>query len=209
MATIFSGATVYTENGFINADILVDNGSIVSVGKSLDFSGCTVVDCSNKYIFPGFTDVHVHFREPGFSYKETIKSGSYAAARGGYTSVCTMPNLNPAPDSYENLRQQLDIIKTDAVINVYPYGTITKGQAGEELSDMADMASDVIGFSDDGRGVQSDDMMLEAMKTAKSLDKMIVAHCEVNELLRGGYIHDGEYAKEHGHRGIAAPGNGG
>ena len=204
MATIFSGATVYTENGFINADILVDNGSIVSVGKSLDFSGCTVVDCSNKYIFPGFTDVHVHFREPGFSYKETIKSGSYAAARGGYTSVCTMPNLNPAPDSYENLRQQLDIIKTDAVINVYPYGTITKGQAGEELSDMADMASDVIGFSDDGRGVQSDDMMLEAMKTAKSLDKMIVAHCEVNELLRGGYIHDGEYAKEHGHRGICS-----
>lgn len=202
MATIFSGATVYTENGFINADILVDNGSIVSVGKSLDFSGCTVVDCSNKYIFPGFTDVHVHFREPGFSYKETIKSGSYAAARGGYTSVCTMPNLNPAPDSYENLRQQLDIIKTDAVINVYPYGTITKEQAGEELSDMADMASDVIGFSDDGRGVQGDDMMLEAMKTAKSLDKMIVAHCEVNELLRGGYIHDGEYAKEHGHRGI-------
>ena len=204
MATIFSGATVYTENGFINADILVDNGSIVSVGKSLDFSGCTVVDCSNKYIFPGFTDVHVHFREPGFSYKETIKSGSYAAARGGYTSVCTMPNLNPAPDSYENLRQQLDIIKTDAVINVYPYGTITKGQAGEELSDMADMASDVIGFSDDGRGVQSDDMMLEAMKTAKSLDKMIVAHCEVNDLLRGGYIHDGEYAKEHGHRGICS-----
>ena len=204
MATIFSGATVYTENGFINADILVDNGSIVSVGKSLDFSGCTVVDCSNKYIFPGFTDVHVHFREPGFSYKETIKSGSLAAARGGYTSVCTMPNLNPAPDSYENLRQQLDIIDKDALIKVYPYGTITKGQAGEELSDMSAMAQYVISFSDDGRGVQSDDMMLEAMKTAKALDKMIVAHCEVNDLLRGGYIHDGEYAKKNGHRGICS-----
>ncbi|MBR5496900.1 MAG: dihydroorotase [Clostridia bacterium] len=204
MATIFSGATVYTENGFINADILVDNGSIVSVGKSLDFSGCTVVDCSNKYIFPGFTDVHMHFREPGFSYKETIKSGSLAAARGGYTSVCTMPNLNPAPDSYENLRQQLDIIDKDALIKVYPYGTITKGQAGEELSDMSAMAQYVISFSDDGRGVQSDDMMLEAMKTAKALDKMIVAHCEVNDLLRGGYIHDGEYAKKNGHRGICS-----
>lgn len=204
MATIFSGATVYTENGFKNADILVDNGSIVSVGESLDFSGCTVIDCSNKYIFPGFTDVHVHFREPGFSYKETIKSGSLAAARGGYTSVCTMPNLKPAPDSYENLRQQLDIIDKDALIKVYPYGTITKGQAGEELSDMSAMAQYVIGFSDDGRGVQSDDMMLEAMKTAKALDKMIVAHCEVNDLLRGGYIHDGEYAKKNGHRGICS-----
>ena len=204
MATIFSGATVYTENGFKNADILVDNGSIVSVGESLDFSGCTVIDCSNKYIFPGFTDVHVHFREPGLSYKETIKSGSLAAARGGYTSVCTMPNLKPAPDSYENLRQQLDIIDKDALIKVYPYGTITKGQAGEELSDMSAMAQYVIGFSDDGRGVQSDDMMLDAMKTAKALDKMIVAHCEVNDLLRGGYIHDGEYARKNGHRGICS-----
>ena len=155
-------------------------------------------------VFPGFCDVHVHFREPGFSYKETILSGSKCAARGGYTAVCTMPNLNPAPDTAEHLHQQLQIIEKDACIHVYPYGTITIGQKGQELSEMEAMAPNVCGFSDDGRGVQSDDMMLAAMKKAKSLGKMIVAHCEVNELLRGGYIHDGDYAKDHGHRGICS-----
>ena len=155
-------------------------------------------------VFPGFCDVHVHFREPGFSYKETILSGSKCAARGGYTAVCTMPNLNPAPDTAEHLHQQLQIIEKDACIHVYPYGTITIGQKGQELSEMAAMAPNVCGFSDDGRGVQSDDMMLAAMKKAKSLGKMIVAHCEVNELLRGGYIHDGDYAKAHDHRGICS-----
>ena len=155
-------------------------------------------------IFPGFCDVHVHFREPGFSYKETILTGSKAAARGGYTAVCTMPNLNPVPDSVEHLAKQLKIIEDDAVIHVYPYGAITVGQKGEELSDLSGMASNVIAFSDDGRGVQSDDMMRDAMMRAKALGKMIVAHCEVNSLLRGGYIHDGEYAKAHGHRGICS-----
>ena len=155
-------------------------------------------------VFPGFCDVHVHFREPGFSYKETILSGSKCAARGGYTAVCTMPNLNPAPDTAEHLHQQLQIIEKDACIHVYPYGTITIGQKGQELSEMEAMAPNVCGFSDDGRGVQSDDMMLAAMKKAKSLGKMIVAHCEVNELLRGGYIHDGDYAKAHDHRGICS-----
>ena len=155
-------------------------------------------------VFPGFCDVHVHFREPGFSYKETILSGSKCAARGGYTAVCTMPNLNPAPDTAEHLHQQLQIIEKDACIHVYPYGTITMGQKGQELSEMEAMAPNVCGFSDDGRGVQSNDMMLAAMKKAKSLGKMIVAHCEVNELLRGGYIHDGDYAKAHGHRGICS-----
>ena len=155
-------------------------------------------------VFPGFCDVHVHFREPGFSYKETILSGSKCAARGGYTAVCTMPNLNPAPDTAEHLHQQLQIIEKDACIHVYPYGTITMGQKGQELSEMEAMAPNVCGFSDDGRGVQSNDMMLAAMKKAKSLGKMIVAHCEVNELLRGGYIHDGDYAKDHGHRGICS-----
>ena len=155
-------------------------------------------------VFPGFCDVHVHFREPGFSYKETILSGSKCAARGGYTAVCTMPNLNPAPDTAEHLHQQLQIIEKDACIHVYPYGTITMGQKGQELSEMEAMAPNVCGFSDDGRGVQSDDMMLAAMKKAKSLGKMIVAHCEVNELLRGGYIHDGDYAKAHDHRGICS-----
>ena len=161
-------------------------------------------DDENNIVFPGFCDVHVHFREPGFSYKETIRSGSTAAARGGYTAVCTMPNLNPVPDSAEHLREQIEIIKRDAAVNVYPYAAITVGQRGEELSDMDALATDAFAFSDDGRGVQSEDMMREAMKRAKSLGKMIVAHCEVNELLRGGYIHDGEYAKAHGHRGICS-----
>ena len=160
---------------------------------------------TDEYTFlPGLCDVHVHFREPGFSYKETIKSGSLAAAHGGYTDVCTMPNLDPVPDSAVNLRIQLDTIKKDAVINVHPYGAITVGEKGEALSDMDGMAPDVIAFSDDGRGVQREEMMHAAMEKAKSLGKMIVAHCEVNELLHGGYIHDGEYAKAHGHRGISS-----
>ena len=158
----------------------------------------------NYSVFPGFCDVHVHFREPGFSYKETISSGAYASARGGYTAVCTMPNLNPVPDSVENLSQQLQLIKDGACIHVYPYGAITVGEKGEAMADLEGMAPNVIGFSDDGRGVQSDDMMRAAMQKAKELGKMIVAHCEVNELLRGGYIHDGEYAKTHGHRGICS-----
>ncbi len=162
-------------------------------------------ESASKYVFiPGFCDVHVHFREPGFSYKETIESGSKAAARGGYTAVCTMPNLNPVPDSIEHLKVQQDIIDESAVIHVYPYGAITIGEMGEELADMEDMADGVIAFSDDGRGVQTEDMMREAMLRAKALGKMIVAHCEVNELLRGGYIHDGVYAKKHGHRGICS-----
>ncbi|MBQ8209666.1 MAG: dihydroorotase [Clostridia bacterium] len=204
MAILFSGATVYTGKELKKADIVVDNGCIVSVGGAVNSFDGEIVDCSGKYIFPGFVDVHVHFREPGFSYKETIKSGSAAAAHGGYTSVCTMPNLNPTPDCAENLKQQLDIIKKDAAINVYPYGTITAGQKGEKLADMQAMSTDVIAFSDDGRGVQNDEMMLSAMTTAKGLGKMIVAHCEVNDLLEGGYIHKGEYAREHGHRGICS-----
>lgn len=159
----------------------------------------------NKYVvFPGFCDVHVHFRQPGFSYKETIKSGSMAAARGGYTAVCTMPNLNPVPDNYENLKLQLDLIKEDSVIKTIPYGSITLGEKGEALSDMDAMAKEVIAFSDDGRGVQSSALMKEAMKKAKSLGMMIVAHCEENSLLKGGYIHDGDYAIAHGHKGICS-----
>ena len=159
----------------------------------------------NKYVvFPGFCDVHVHFRQPGFSYKETIKSGSMAAARGGYTAVCTMPNLNPVPDNYENLKLQLDLIKEDSVIKTIPYGSITLGEKGEALSDMDAMAKEVIAFSDDGRGVQSSALMKEAMEKAKSLGMMIVAHCEENSLLKGGYIHDGDYAIAHGHKGICS-----
>ena len=190
------------------------NAKIVS-GAAVDTFGVSVSNClkneelsvfnSSKYhIFPGFCDVHVHFREPGFSYKETIASGSLAAARGGYTAVCTMPNLNPVPDSIKNLGLQLKLIEEGACIHVYPYGAITVGEKGEVLADLEGMAPNVIGFSDDGRGVQSDEMMETAMRRAKALGKMIVAHCEVNSLLRGGYIHDGEYAKNHGHRGICS-----
>jgi len=160
---------------------------------------------SPKYaVFPGFCDVHVHFREPGFSYKETIETGSKASARGGYTAVCTMPNLNPVPDSVENLAIQRKLIEDSACIHVYPYGAITVGEKGEEMADLEGMAPYVCGFSDDGRGVQSDDMMRGAMLRAKALGKMIVAHCEDNSLLRRGYIHSGVYAATHGHRGICS-----
>ncbi len=160
---------------------------------------------SKKYIIvPGLCDVHVHFREPGFSYKETIASGSAAAAHGGYTAVCTMPNLDPVPDSAEHLQVQLDAIKRGAAIKVLPYGAITVGEKGERLADMEAMSDKVCAFSDDGRGVQNDKMMREAMTVAKRLGKIIAAHCEDNSLLFGGYIHDGEYAKAHGHRGISS-----
>ena len=175
----------------------------VRVSNFLETQGIRVSN-SQYAVFPGFCDVHVHFREPGFSYKETIATGCASAARGGYTAVCTMPNLNPAPDTLDHLNIQRNAIETDACIHVYPYGTITMGELGENLSDMDAMAPYVCGFSDDGRGVQSDKMMRKAMIKAKSLGKMIVAHCEVNDLLRGGYIHDGEYAKAHDHRGICS-----
>ena len=160
---------------------------------------------SKKYIIvPGLCDVHVHFREPGFSYKETIASGSAAAAHGGYTAVCTMPNLDPVPDSAEHLQVQLDAIKRSAAIKVLPYGAITVGEKGEKLADMEAMSDKVCAFSDDGKGVQNDEMMREAMTAAKRLGKIIAAHCEDNSLLFGGYIHDGEYARMHGHRGISS-----
>ena len=173
-----------------------------SIG-SLDI--LSLVQNSNKYaLFPGFLDVHVHLREPGFSYKETIKSGTMAAAAGGYTDVCSMPNLNPVLDSLEALNKQLEIINRDAQIGVHPFGSITKCQNGEKLSDMDDLAPFVAGFSDDGKGVQSKDMMLSAMEKAKGLDKIIVAHCEENSLLFGGVIHDGEFAKANNLPGICS-----
>jgi dihydroorotase len=166
-------------------------------------TACFSVD-REYFVFPGFCDVHVHFREPGFSYKETIASGTRAAARGGYTAVCPMPNLDPVPDSAAHLRVELDAVERDAAIAVYPYGAITVGEKGEALADLEGIADSVAAFSDDGHGVQSRDMMREAMLRAKALGKLIVAHCEDNALLRGGYIHDGAYAAAHGHRGICS-----
>lgn len=155
-------------------------------------------------VFPGFCDVHVHFREPGFSYKETIASGSRAAARGGYTAVCAMPNLNPVPDSEAHMAAQTEIIRRDACIRVLPYAAITVGEKGEILSDMASLSPLCAAFSDDGRGLQDEGLMKEAMLRAKALGRIIAAHCEVNELLRGGYIHAGAYAAAHGHKGIVS-----
>ena len=175
-----------------------------TVASVLNNEAFSFLNSPEYSVFPGFCDVHVHFREPGFSYKETISTGSAAAARGGYTAVCTMPNLNPVPDCAAALRQQLELIEDHACIHVYPYGAITRGQQGEVLADLADMAPDAVGFSDDGRGVQSEDLMRRAMLQAKALGKIIVAHCEDNALLRGGYIHDGAYAAAHGHRGICS-----
>ena len=205
MKTLFRNANVFTKNGFEVKNITIDGNSIRVLESSLDTSSFDVIDCSNKYIIPGFVDVHVHLREPGFFYKETIKTGTMAAARGGYTTVCSMPNLNPVPSTLEKLQVQLDIIEKDACIEVLPYGTITSNQSGRgELANMEEMASKVFAFSDDGRGVQTGELMYEAMLKAKSLDKAIVAHCEEDSLLFKGYIHDGEYAKLHGHRGICS-----
>ena len=203
MMAIFRDALVFDNGVMKKLNIRFDGATLSSVeGDLSSFSSTVIID--NTVIIPGLCDVHVHLREPGFSYKETIASGTAASARGGFTAVCSMPNLNPTPDSRENLDKQLQIIKKDAKIAVFPYGTITKGEMGETISDLEDMADDVIAFSDDGRGVQSEEMMLAAMSRAKALGKMIVAHCEDNSLLRGGYIHDGEYARTHGHRGICS-----
>ena len=195
VAMVFKNTQVFRNGVFSRSDVSVSLGGGVSpIG----------VDASSFVILPGFVDVHVHLREPGFSYKETIRSGSLAAAHGGYTAVCTMPNLNPVPDSLENLRPELDAIEKDAVVRVLPYGAITQGEKGETLADLEAMAPYVVAFSDDGKGVQNPDRMREAMKRAKALGKLIVAHCEDNSLLHGGYIHDGAYAKAHGHRGICS-----
>lgn len=205
MKLLICGAKVFCGSCFLNKDILINDGTVAEISDFVDRNFAdTVLSFNDCYIFPGFTDVHIHLREPGFSYKETIKTGSLAAAHGGFTTVCAMPNLNPVPDSRENLSVQLELINENAVINVLPYGAITRGEAGESLSDMEALAADCVAFSDDGRGVQKDEIMLSAMKKAKSLSKIIAAHCEVNSLLNGGYIHKGKYAEAHGHRGICS-----
>lgn len=202
MKYILKNASVFLSGEFITTDITVSQRKIESIGiADADYP---VIDCTGYHIFPGFTDVHVHLREPGFSYKETIKTGTMAAARGGYTAICSMPNLNPVPDSVENMKIQTDIIEKDACIGVYPYAAITKGEQGEELVVMNELKDVAVAFSDDGRGVQNAKMMEQAMLKAKQLDKIIAAHCEDNSLLNGGYIHDGEYARENSHRGICS-----
>ena len=196
MNLLLTGGAVFLNGSFQNMDLAIDQGRIVSVSPSLPKEGFSVIELHNRLIVPGFVDVHVHLREPGFSYKETIYSGTSAAAAGGYTAVCAMPNLKPVPDSLENLRVQLDLIRKNAKVHVYPYGAITCGEKGEALADLAAMAPYVTGFSDDGRGVQSEEMMRAAMTLAKTLDKPIVAHSEDESLLAKGWaVHDGDFAR--------------
>lgn len=207
MTLLIKNALTYVDKTFKKLDVFIQNGKIHSLGISISsINADKVLDAQGKYfLIPGFVDVHTHLREPGFSYKETIKTGSLAGARAGYTTLCTMPNLNPAPDSIDGLKAQTDIIKRDAVIQVLPFGTITKGRTGKgEVIDFKSIADDVVGFSDDGTGVQDEDVMRKAMTECARLNKIISAHCEVNSLLNGGYIHQGEYARLHNHRGICS-----
>lgn len=201
---LLKNGTVYYQGKMQKVDVLIQNGVVCKIDRDIQADGCPAIDSSKFNIIPGLADVHVHLREPGFSYKETILTGTKAAAKGGFTLVAAMPNLNPVPDSAEHLKIELDRIEKNRVIKVLPYGSITVGEKGKELRDMAGMAKDVIAFSDDGKGVQNSEMMEKAMTVAKELNKPIVAHCEVESLLNGGYIHDGEYAKLHGHKGISS-----
>ncbi len=203
MKTKYVNARIFRGDRFGEGSLLVEGDRFAEAapGAAAD----RTVDLRGMHVVPGLVDVHVHLREPGFPHKETIATGTAAAARGGYTAVCSMPNLDPAPDSPEHLRVQADLIRRDALVRVYPYASITVGQRGcGRLVDFGALAPEVVGFSDDGRGVQSDALMEEAMRRAAAVGRPIVAHCEVDSLLRGGYIHDGDYCRRHGHRGISS-----
>ena len=204
MRTILSGGSILRDGLFQPITLTLSNGRIVSLSPAVPSADARVIDLRGCLIVPGFVDVHVHLREPGFSYKESVASGTAAAAAGGYTQVLAMPNLNPVPDSLAHLRPQLDLIKRDAKVRVLPYGAITCGEKGESLADLAATAPFVAGFSDDGHGVQSEDMMRAAMLLAKSLDRPIAAHCEDNSLLHGGCVHDGAWARQNGFPGICS-----
>ncbi|WP_352400422.1 dihydroorotase [Anaerotignum sp.] len=206
MNYILPNVNVFVQGRFVKSNVFVMDGLISEISTTKPSSSCENIlsDLEGCFVFPGFIDVHVHLREPGFFYKETIETGTKAAAHGGYTTVCTMPNLNPTPDSWENLAPQLEIIKKNACIHVHPYGTITVGQKGQELAFYDEIVQDVCAFTDDGRGVQNDDLMRDAMKKISQYGKIIAAHCEDNTLLHGGYIHHGEYAALNGHKGICS-----
>ena len=202
---VIKGCDVFIDERFVSSDVEVSGGIVSRVEPGIvPENGVPVFNFNNCRIVPGLVDVHVHLREPGFSYKETMATGTAAAARGGYTAVCAMPNLNPVPDSAEHLAAELEAIRRGALIGVYPYGALTVGERGEAMSDIASLASSVAAFSDDGRGVQSEGMMRECMRAVAKTGKILAAHCEVDSLLNGGYIHDGGYARAHGHRGICS-----
>lgn len=198
---LLRNAKILRNGNLVDVDILLENNRVVKIQKNID-GDCKVIDLKGKFVSSGFIDVHVHWREPGFSQKETIYTASRAAAKGGFTTVMTMPNLNPVPDSKLTLKQQLDIIKKDSCIRAIPYGAITKEEYGKELSDMEEVADEVFAFTDDGRGVQNANVMYEAMIKASKLGKAIVAHCEDNSLIRGGAMHEGKKSRELGISGI-------
>ena len=206
MRYLLQNAQILSSGGvFRAADVLLSGGRIVSIGDRISCPADAVsIDLHKAVLFPGFVDVHVHLREPGFSYKETIRTGTLAAAHGGFAHVAAMPNLDPVPDCAAALAVQQAIIEKDALVHVYPYGAISVGEKGERLADLEGLAPGVIAFSDDGRGVQSESLMREAMTRCHALGKILAAHCEDNSLLHGGYIHDGAYARAHGHRGICS-----
>ncbi|MDR1628305.1 MAG: dihydroorotase [Oscillospiraceae bacterium] len=206
MYFLLKNANVYAESTFKRKNVYIENGywHLKEIDYIPDNNDVAILDFNGYHIFPGLVDVHVHLREPGFFYKESIKSGTAAAARSGYTDIFSMPNLNPVPDNLENLKVQLEIIKNDSLINVHPYGSITKGENGKNLSNMNEIASYVAGFSDDGHGVRDYNIIKSAMITAKKLGKIIVSHCENNSLIGGGYIHKGKYSEKHGHKGICS-----
>lgn len=206
MRTLLKNACVFTGGSFSDLDLLIENGRVAALEKGLaPGSGDTVLDYNNCLIFPGLADVHVHLREPGFSYKETIATGTAAGAAGGYTDLCAMPNLDPPPDSAENLAIELEMIKNSAKIRVHPYACITRGGTGRgEPVDFSALWGKCVSFSDDGKGVQLRETMEKAMLEVKRLGGIIAAHCEDESLLNGGYIHDGEYARTHGHAGISS-----
>jgi dihydroorotase len=201
---VLKGALLYREQTLLQSDLMIRKGKLFPLLSPPDESAMSVLSLSGKVVIPGFADVHVHLREPGFSYKETILTGTRAAARGGYTDVCAMPNLSPPPDSLEHLEEERNLILRDACINVRPYACITKGQQGKELVNFQALAPYVMGFSDDGHGVQSESMMRSAMEQVKKTGSLIAAHCEDDTLLHGGYIHDGEYCRRYGHQGISS-----
>ena len=206
MRYLLQNAQILSSGGvFRAADVLLSGGRIVSIGDRISCHADAVsIDLHKAVLFPGFVDVHVHLREPGFSYKETIRTGTLAAAHGGFAHVAAMPNLDPVPDCAAALAVQRAIIEKDALVHVHPYGTVSVGEKGERLADLDGLAPGVIAFSDDGRGVQSESLMREAMMQCRRLGKILAAHCEDNSLLHGGYIHDGVYARAHGHRGICS-----
>lgn len=206
MTILVKNAFVYAGDCFKKSDVLIQDNKIVSIGASILKNGVDFTfNAQNKYLIPGFVDVHVHLRQPGFSYKETIKTGTKSAAKGGYTIICSMPNVSPVPDCVENIKVQTDLIDKDACIKVYPYSSITIGRkGGGELVDFDSLKNIAAAFSDDGTGVQSEQTMKNAMIECSKINKIISAHCEVNDLLHGGYIHDGEYCRLHHHKGICS-----